>query len=76
MFQCHVCGSTESKDVLVDEVFHIGDKHILVEQIPAKTCSRCGEKIFSQETTEKIRRLVHGNSKPVKSVSMDVFDYA
>ena len=76
MFQCHVCGSTESKQVLVEEGFRMDHKHILVKRIPATVCDRCGEKIFSRETTERIRRMVHGESKPVESISMDVFDYA
>jgi len=76
MFSCHVCGSTKGKEIFVEEVFHIDHKHFLVEHIPAMACERCGEKIFSRETTERIRRMMHGEAKPVKSVSMDVFAYA
>ena len=76
MFHCHVCGSTESREEFVDDVFHFNGKHVLVEHIPAKVCARCGEKTFSRETTEKIRQLVHGESEPVRAVSMDVFEYA
>ncbi len=76
MFQCHVCGSKDYKNVLIEEVFLIEHKPTLVKNIPATVCNRCGEKIFSRETTEKIRRMVHGESKPIKSISMDVFDYA
>jgi YgiT-type zinc finger domain-containing protein len=76
MFRCHVCGSTEAREDFVDEIFQIDHKHLLVEQIPATVCERCGEKIFSRETTERIRRLIHGEAKPVKSVSMDVYAYA
>jgi YgiT-type zinc finger domain-containing protein len=76
MFQCHVCGSTKAHENFVAEVFLIDDKHFLVEHIPATVCMRCGEKTFSRETTERIRRMIHGGSTPVKSVSMDVFAYA
>ncbi|MCI0698216.1 YgiT-type zinc finger protein [candidate division KSB1 bacterium] len=76
MFQCHVCGSTKAYEDFVDEVFLIDNKHFLVERIPALVCERCGEKTFSRETTERIRRMIHGDSKPVKSVSIDVFAYA
>lgn len=75
MFYCHVCGSTEGKEGFVNEVFQIDDKPVLVEHIPAMVCNRCGEEIFSHETTEEIRRMVHGKAKPVKSVSMDVFTF-
>lgn len=73
MFRCHVCGSTEAKKEYVNEVFQITDKPVLVEHIPAIVCLRCGEEAFSNETTELIRRMVYGEAKPVKSISMDVF---
>jgi len=76
MFKCHVCGSTESSKEFVSEVFHIDGKPVLVENIPAQVCARCGEEIFSRQTTEKVRLLVHGKARPIKSVQMDVFAYA
>ncbi len=76
MFLCHVCGSTEAREEWVSEVFQIDGTPVLVEHIPAKICSRCGEATFGRETTEKIRRMVHGETKPIKSVHMDVFAFA
>ena len=76
MFNCHVCGSTESVDKLVSEVFQIDGKPVLVENIPAQVCARCGEEIFSRDTTENVRKIVHGKHQPVRSVQMDVFSYA
>ena len=76
MFQCHVCGSTDKKDGFVDEVFTIDNKPVMVEHIPAIICQRCGEETFDADTTEKIRRMVHGEAKPIKSISMDIFAYA
>ncbi len=75
MFQCHLCGSTEFREDFVSEVFQINGKHVLVEHIPAKVCLRCGEMIFSRETTERIRLLVHGEGKPQKSIKIDVFEF-
>jgi len=76
MFKCHVCGSTESRTELVSEIFQIDGKPVLVENIPAQVCARCGEEIFSRETTENVRLIVHEKKKPIKSVQMDVFAYA
>lgn len=76
MFKCHVCGSSEYREELVNEVFQIDGKPVFVEKIPAQVCNRCGEEIFSRETTEKVRLLVHGKAKPIKSVQVDVFAYA
>lgn len=75
MFKCHVCHSTESREDVVNEILDIEGKHVLVERIPAKVCGRCGELTFSRETTERIRRLVHGEGKTKKSITIDVFAY-
>ncbi len=75
MFKCHVCSSTESHVEYVSEVFEIGSKFYLVENIPATVCYRCGEKIFSGETSEAIRVMLHSKAKPIKSVILDVFSY-
>jgi YgiT-type zinc finger domain-containing protein len=76
MFKCHVCGSTKAHRELVSEVFQIESLPVLVEHIPAQVCDQCGEEIFDSSTVEKVRLLVHGDAKPVKSVKMDVFAYA
>ncbi|MEI6756664.1 MAG: YgiT-type zinc finger protein [Chlorobium sp.] len=75
MFHCHICGANDSREEIVDEVFKLNEKHVLVEGIPAKVCARCGDKTFSRETTERIRKIVHGHLEPAKSVPMDVFEY-
>ena len=75
MFLCHVCSSTEAKQGMVNEVFVINGKRVLVEDIPATVCARCGETTFSRETTERIRRMVHGDAKPVRAEVVEVFAY-
>jgi HTH-type transcriptional regulator / antitoxin MqsA len=75
MFKCHVCGGATARDELVSEVFTIGGRRVLVERIPAQVCARCGEPVFSHETTEQIRRLVH-DTHPTRTVPLDVFALA
>jgi YgiT-type zinc finger domain-containing protein len=76
MFKCHVCGSTSATEKSVSEVFTIDGRPVLVEHIPAQVCDRCGEATFSRTTTEKVRRLVHGEGRPIRTVPMDVFAMA
>ncbi len=75
MFRCHVCGKTEGRAKLVSEVFDIDGRAVRVENIPATVCAHCGEPTFSRDTTERVRRMVHGEATPVKSVPMDVFAF-
>ncbi len=75
MFTCPVCHTHESREELTEEVFQIDGKYVLVDHIPATACARCGEETFSRETTEKVRLLVHGQAKPIKSIALEVFKF-
>jgi YgiT-type zinc finger domain-containing protein len=75
MFKCEVCGSHEAHQEDVEEVFHIQNRYLLVEHIPATVCAQCGEKVFSAGTAESIRLMLHDHRKPVRSIEMDVFAY-
>ena len=76
MFKCDVCGATEAREELVEEVFEVNDRRVLVRQIPALVCTHCGEPTFSRETTEKVRRMVHGEAQPVGVTEVEVFAFA
>jgi len=76
MFQCSACGSKEAQQETVSEVFTVEGRRVLVEEIPALVCARCSEPTFSRETTERIRRMVHGEAKPSRSEVVEVFEYA
>jgi len=75
MFLCPVCHSHESREELIEEIFQVDGKYVLVDHIPATVCVRCGEETFSRETTEKVRLLVHGQAKPIKSIALEVFEF-
>jgi HTH-type transcriptional regulator / antitoxin MqsA len=76
VFRCHVCGATQERQEFVIQVFVIGRKPMLVEGIPATVCTRCGEASFSRDTTERIRRMLHGEAKPVRAEVLEVYTYA
>ena len=76
MFACAVCHADESRNELVEEVFRIDGKYVLVNGIPATVCIRCQEQTFSRETTEKIRRMLHSQASPARSIAMQVFEFA
>jgi HTH-type transcriptional regulator / antitoxin MqsA len=76
MNKCHVCGSTEFSQELVNEVFYISRKPVFVENIPSTVCNQCGEQTFSRQTTEQIRVMLHSKSQPVRAIAVDVFSFA
>ena len=76
MFQGDVCGGNDLREETVTEVFEIDGRRILVENIPAQVCVKCGEMTFDRTATERVRRLVHGDAQPVGVVELEVFAYA
>ena len=76
MFTCGVCRGQDSRSELVDEVFQVYGRYVLVGGVPSTVCQRCGERSFSRETTEKVRQLVHGEAKVAKSAPMQVYEFA
>jgi YgiT-type zinc finger domain-containing protein len=75
MFKCEVCGGVQSRQEMVEDVFHIDGRYVLVEHIPATVCVQCGEKTFSRETAEGVRKMLHGAAKPARSLNLEVFAY-
>nr|VFJ73006.1 MAG: YgiT-type zinc finger domain-containing protein [Candidatus Kentron sp. FM]VFJ73963.1 MAG: YgiT-type zinc finger domain-containing protein [Candidatus Kentron sp. FM]VFK21036.1 MAG: YgiT-type zinc finger domain-containing protein [Candidatus Kentron sp. FM] len=73
MIRCEVCGGTGFRHDAVEEVFQVDGRYILIEDIPATVCMRCGEKTFDAQTAEAIRRRLHGEGRAQRSVEMAVF---
>ena len=78
MSQCIVCQSNRVGKELIDKVFNVDGRYVLVTGIPSAVCLNCGERSFSSEATERARLLVHETptGTPAKSVPMEVFEYA
>ena len=76
MTKCPVCLAEESYEELVDEVFQIDGRYVLVSGAPATVCSLCGEQAFSRETVEKVRSMIHGEAESDEVVAMQVFRFA
>lgn len=74
--KCNVCGNTTFHNRRVEEVFSIEGHLVMVEGIPARVCTRCGEASFDRETTESIREMAHGNKRPERREQVDVFAFA
>ena len=75
MFKCQMCGGTASAIELVDEVFNIDDRFLLVEGIPAEVCTNCGDPTYSHDTTEKIRWLVQSGARPARTIKIPVYTF-
>ena len=73
--KCVFCGG-EAELKTVTFSYEQGDKHLIVENVPAEVCERCGEKTYSSEVTDELLRFAHDEFKPVKTIKVPVFDFA
>jgi len=70
--RCRMCHSDmEEKLITVD--LRIGDKLFVVEEVPAKVCNHCGEKVFTPAITRKLQNLVKRRRKAPRIVKVPVF---
>lgn len=75
MIKCYVCGGSLAEKEVIYRVEWQGQL-IVVENVPAKVCSQCGEKTYAPETVERLQQTVWGERTPKKTVQTPVFDFA
>ena len=70
--RCRMCQrEMEDKSITVD--LRIGDKLFVVEEVPAKVCNQCGEKVFTPAVTRKLQNLIKRRRKAPRTVRVPVF---
>ncbi len=57
MKKCYFCHSENLKEELVDFDFWWGDRLVLLKSVPALVCQDCGEKYFTPDVSEKMKKL-------------------
>ena len=68
---CDFCGGKLSSKVTDIELKRRG-RWVIIEDVPAEVCSRCGEKYLSAEVAEKIDRLLQGKPHVEKTITVPV----
>ena len=72
---CDVCGGR----VVEGEVAYTVELHgkfVVVENVPAKVCGRCGENLFSPDTVERLQKTAWEQKNPVRIMETPVFNFA
>ena len=72
---CVFCGGkVEKKRVTFS--YDEDNKYLLVENVPAEVCTKCGEKTYSPEVTDELLRFTRNKFQPAKIIEVPVFDFA
>ncbi len=72
---CDYCGGT-----LIPQTTHVDfrvkDGLIMIEEVPAEVCNRCGEKYLSAEVDAGIEQLLKSKPTAEKTITVPVFKWA
>lgn len=60
----------------VTYTLQLGEKLVVVEHVPARVCSQCGEQLYAPETVERLQRTVWDKKTPSRLVEAQVYDFA
>lgn len=74
MNKCYFCGG-EQVDQLTTFVHEENGQLRVIRHVPAKVCSRCGEKEFSPQVTEQILELLE-QAQPSEILHVLAYDMA
>ena len=44
----------------------LGDRIVVIENVPARVCEQTGEEFFAPATAERIWKIVHGGERPAR----------
>jgi len=72
--KCVFCGG-RVKFERVTFSYENNEEVVLVRNVPAEVCQRCGEKTYSPEITDELLKFAKSRFKPLKIISVPIFDY-
>ena len=74
--KCQVCGE-QMVEKRINQEFWIKEDLIVIENVPAGVCPRCGEKIVKADVGVQISAIIAGskNLTPVRSLSVPVLAF-
>ncbi len=69
--ECEICG-TQLQERLVKQDFWLRGDLIVVEDVPAGVCPRCGEKVVKADVGRLILKLIENSERIAKSPKIAV----
>jgi YgiT-type zinc finger domain-containing protein len=69
--KCHVCGE-RMREQLVKQDFWVKEQLLVVEDVPAGVCPRCGEKVVRAEVGLQLAALLKGSARLRQAQTMRV----
>ena len=72
---CEYCNATLPDDERLVTVYrHRHGQHFIFERVPARVCSKCGERYFAASAAQEMESLMKQTRKPSTVVSVPVIE--
>ena len=69
--ECEIC-DTPMQEKLIKQDFWIRGELIVVEDVPAGVCPRCGEKVVKSDVGRRITKLIENSERIAKAPRISV----
>ena len=69
--ECEIC-NTQMQEKLIKQDFWIQGKLIVIEDVPAGVCPKCGEKVVKADVGRWILRLIENSERIAKAPRISV----
>jgi HTH-type transcriptional regulator / antitoxin MqsA len=69
--KCHVCGE-QMIEKQINQDFWIKGKLLVIEDVPAGVCPRCGEKVVKAGVGQQVAALIQNSKRSRKTRTMKV----
>ena len=66
----------QMRDQEIRYVLEMPSRLLVIEHVPAKVCSQCGEQLFAPGTVERLQQTAWEGHAPVRVMQTPVFDFA
>ncbi len=73
--RCAFCQGDLEERLITYPTEHEG-RIIVIENVPALTCTQCGESVLRPEVAEKLQQIIWGKTAHRRTVRVDAYDYA
>lgn len=73
--RCDLCGGKVEKKMVSYSLFYEGH-WIIVEDVLAKVCQQCGEKLFSPQVVERLQKIIWNKQRPQKTIETPVYSFS
>ena len=74
-YKCPLCGGQVFQQEVKMDLW-LGEKLIVIENVPADVCQLCGEEAFSPKISKKIEKMTQKLKKPKMKTLVPVFSFA